>query len=236
MLILFDVDGTMLTSERVGLLAITDAGRAMFGETFTLEGVSVAGRLDTLIWADAIAANELDVEPGHAEEFRGLYREKLEARLAAGVSVTALPGVFELLEALRSSPEVTLGLVTGNFPETGRLKIEAAGIDADQFEVAAWGCDGPNRRALPPVAIGQYHQRFDTSLSPERVVIIGDTPHDIDCAQVNGCRSIGVGTGHTGRAELEACGADLALDDLSATGEIMEWIMSHMESQTAIRE
>jgi len=137
----------------------------------------------------------------------------------------ALPGVPALLDALTGAASpVHIGLLTGNYPETGRLKLEAAGISVDRFAVAAWGDEAERRPDLVPLARERHARRSGRALPAERVVIVGDTPHDVECARVHGCRSLAVATGSSTRAELESAGASRVFDDLSETGRILDWI------------
>ena len=144
--------------------------------------------------------------------------------------MTALPGVTELIEALSQETETCLGLLTGNYPETGRMKIEAAGLDLDSFAVAVWGVDGAHRRELPVVAMEQYAAHTGRTIEPQDVLIIGDTVHDIDCARANGCRCLAVATGVGTADELAAHEPDLLVDDLSDTSSILAWILKPAET------
>jgi phosphoglycolate phosphatase-like HAD superfamily hydrolase len=226
MLILFDVDGTLLRSKNAGLHAMQDAARKIVGEHATFEGIDTAGRLDQLIWGDLARRNGLADPDAHHDRFRALYAEFFEARLRDNPTAFALPGVQDLLEALDDVDDLVLGLLTGNYPETGRMKIEHAGIAPELFTVHAWGIDGGHRRDLPPIAIRRYEDRHGRGVESERVVIIGDTPHDVDCAHHNGCRCLAVATGRFTIDELEACGPELALPDLADTRRVRDWLVS----------
>ncbi|MHC4828401.1 MAG: HAD hydrolase-like protein, partial [Planctomycetota bacterium] len=144
---------------------------------------------------------------------------------AAGHRVELLPGVRELLDGLGAIDGVTLGLLTGNYPETGRLKIQAAGLDPDLFAVAAWGSDGQSRSDLPALAMTLYRQRMGRPVDPQNVVVVGDTPHDVACARAHGCRCLAVATGTYSREKLAGCEPDLLLDDLTETDAILDWIV-----------
>jgi phosphoglycolate phosphatase len=227
MLVLFDVDGTLLLTHRAGLLAMQDAGRELFGESFTFEGVEFAGRLDPLIWSSVAEQNGIADTPEHHERFRATYGECLRRRLDADPTAELLPGVAALVDRLHRRDDVTLGLLTGNYPETGRLKIERAGLDPAIFVIRAWGDDGRHRRDLPAVAIRRYQQRIGRPVEPHRTIIIGDTPHDIDCAHANGCRAIGVATGPVYTIDdLRSHDPELAVEDLSDTDRLVDWILT----------
>src|SRR5262249_29406852 len=117
MLILFDIDATLITTARTGMLAIGDAGRELFGPDFSEEGVEFAGRLDPLILADLLRKH------GHAPtqeaiaRFREAYRRWLTPRVQRPGVAKTLPGVIDLIDALRRQEGVTIGLLTGNYPE-----------------------------------------------------------------------------------------------------------------------
>jgi phosphoglycolate phosphatase-like HAD superfamily hydrolase len=225
-LILFDIDGTLLRSEGAGVQAMQDAAADLFGPSFSFQGIEIAGRLDVLIWRDACRRNGIpDPEPDHAR-FREQYAARLRQRLASGARVTLMPGVTALVEALRRRGSCTLGLLTGNYPETGRMKLAAGGLDPSLFTIGAWGCDGGSRRDLPPVAMRCHRERSGGELAPDQVIIIGDTPHDIDCARAHGCRSIGVATGSFSVEALIDSGADLAVSDLVDTPGLLNWMMN----------
>jgi len=224
-LVLFDIDGTLLLSQHAGAQSMHDATRELYGDAFTFDGVEIAGRIDPQIWHDVALANGIDNPHEHHDRFREVYTRHLARRLAGANTVRVLPGVTALLEALGAVEGLTRGLLTGNYPETARLKIEAAGLDPEIFEVAAWGCDGRSRRDLPGVAMDRHAAATGARIAPEEVVIIGDTPHDVDCARAHGCRSLAVATGPSSRDELVACEPDLLADDLSQTKEIISWIL-----------
>jgi phosphoglycolate phosphatase-like HAD superfamily hydrolase len=220
-----DIDGTLLLTQRAGVNAMHDAGRELFGEQFTIDGIEFAGRLDSLIWQDLVRNNSLKDGQAEHDRFRATYGKHLEKRLGTSNTALLLPGVKELVARLDESEGVTVGLLTGNYPETGRLKIRAAGLDPDVFTVAAWGIDGAIRRDLPPVAMNRHAELHGWRIESHKVIVIGDTPHDIDCAQAHGCRSIGVATGIFTVDQLQACGADLAVQDLGQVDEIVAWML-----------
>lgn len=229
MLILFDIDGTLLTSSGVGIRAMGAAGRRLYSNHFDEHCIEYAGRLDPLIIADLLIKHDQQPTPEAIEQFRHAYGAELEALLQTPGIAQPCPGVVDLVDALEQVEQVTLGLLTGNYPETGRRKLSACGLDPDRFPIAAWGSDSPHtpaaREHLPPVAIERFHHTSARRIGPEQVVIIGDTPHDIACARANACRAIGVATGRYSVADLSSSGADLALETLADTRGIIEWIM-----------
>ena len=229
MLILLDIDMTMISTGGCGMKAMTDTGRELFGPAFSTEGISFAGRLDPLIISEMFKKHGIEDAEDRHREFRSVYRSHLERRLGATDIGRSLPGVQDLLAALSARPNVTLGVLTGNFQETGSMKLRACGIDPALFAVSVWGDESPHhppkREHLVPVGIARAEHRRGQSLHPKQVVVIGDTPHDIHCARAHGCRSVGVATGHSTQDELTAAGADLALPNLSDTARVVTWLM-----------
>jgi phosphoglycolate phosphatase-like HAD superfamily hydrolase len=227
MLLLFDIDGTLLLTERAGVQAMQQAGRELFGERFTLEHVSLAGRLDPLIWRDGMLAAGFAADEEQHARFQVAYERALVTRLRTRPTARALPGVLALLEHLRGLEDTTLGLVTGNYAATGSIKLRAAGIDPAWFPVAAWGGDGAHRRELPPVAMRRFAERAGRPIDAARVVVIGDTPSDIDCAHASGCRAVAVATGPSfTAAALLPHEPDLLLEDLSDSRPLLTWLES----------
>lgn len=226
MLVLFDIDGTLLHSLSAGVHAMTSTLRTLHGTEPDFSAVEVHGRLDTLIWRDLSKAHGYPAHDEAHAEFKRTYGEHLERRLAERNTVERYPGAKELVEATAAVPGMTIGLLTGNYEHTGMLKVRHAGIDTSLFTINAWGDDGPDRRSLVPVAMNRYQQSLGSPVNPRDVVIIGDTPYDVDCAHASGARVIAVATGHFKIDALRAAGADLAVENLCNTGELVSWIMN----------
>ena len=132
----------------------------------------------------------------------------------------------ELLVRLEGRSEVTLGILSGNYPEAGRLKLSAAKLDPDRFEICAWGSDGASRSELIPLALTRYRERTGRALRAFAVSVIGDTPHDMASARAHGCRSLGVATGRHGMEELRRAGADWVVPSLAPPEPIERWILA----------
>ena len=226
MLVLFDIDGTLLRSTGVGMGAMREAIESMHpGLAFPFDGIPIAGRLDTLIWRDLLSLHAISPRDDDHAEFRRRYIEGMARRVAAGADIRALPGAGALAARLAAEAGVTVGLLTGNYVETGRMKIDAAGLDSNLFRIGAFAGDGPDRRSLVPVAIRRLEEGEGRRVAPNDVVVIGDTPLDIDCAAAYGCRSLAVATGHHDEDELRACGADLVAATLAETDGLAAWIL-----------
>lgn len=231
MLLLFDIDATLVKTNRAGLRAMLAAGCELFGPHFRTDNIEFAGRLDTLIIPEMFAQSNVELTPANYAAFQNRYRQILADLLREdSPHRTALPGVHALLARLRQIPSLRLGLLTGNFEETGAMKIASCGIDPAWFSVRVWCTDAvgtpPSRDELPRAAFRRYAEVHAESIAPTRVTVIGDSPHDIRCAKVNACRSLAVATGIHSLDELLAHVPDRAVQDLSQTDDLVAWLTS----------
>ena len=218
-LILLDIDSTLVTTGGSGLAAMEETGRELVGPEFSEKGVDFAGRLDTLIIPELLTRHGVRPTREALAAFRSTYARRLPRHLERNRDkARALPGALKSVRLLHASARVAMGLVTGNFAETGAMKLRACGFDPAWFAFSGWGdADGdgaqeaeqgrsPTRDALPRIAAEHFERHHGRK--PSRVVVVGDTPHDIRCAKVNGFVGCGVATGHFSIEQLRACGAD----------------------------
>ena len=233
-LVLFDIDGTLLNTHGLGMRVIAQAATIEFGQPISTHGVEFAGRLDPLIFADTLANNGLQPTPNNLKRLRNAYVNLFHdiTHNAESPLGSACPGVLDLLDQLEKTP-TSIGVLTGNIQETGTRKLAHCGLDPARFHINVWGDDSitttdnhtkPDRAQLPPIGLHRYTKHTGKHIPPDRVIIVGDTPHDIRCARVNSMRSIGVATGSTSVADLERAGADLAVPTLQDTDAILQWI------------
>ena len=228
MLILFDIDATLIKTSRACLHAMSDGFEFLFGRPCSLAGIQYAGCLDPVIFRNVLIKNDVATTPENLEAFRDQYRSGLSRRLDVPGTGYLLEGAAALVARLSSDASLTLGLLTGNFEDTGRMKLERCGLDMSPFVVNAFGDESPHtpplRRHLVDVALTRYAAKFGRDMEPAKVVVIGDSPHDVECAKANGCRSLGVATGLHDAECLRTEGADLAVDSLADTEHLVTWI------------
>ena len=237
MLVLFDIDGTLLTGDGIGMRALTAAAQDLFGTGFTSDGISYAGRLDPLIIEELLGANGVPPTAQNRDQLTQAYYHSLTSALASN-TITPLPGAAELVNHLAAVPAVTVGLLTGNLPESGRRKLIAAGFDLAQFRVCVWGDDSPHspphRNHLPAIAMQRFAQLHSREIDPSSIIVIGDTPGDIECAHQVGGRCLGVSTGRFGTRQLRDAGADLVVETLQSTADLANWILSPTPAQATM--
>jgi phosphoglycolate phosphatase-like HAD superfamily hydrolase len=216
---LFDVDGTLLLTDGAGRQAMAYAFHEVFGVADDLRDVPFAGRTDPLIVGDALRKHAIGFSDGAEARFYDAVVARMRIELTPGRG-RLLPGVEEALTALGGSPGHVLALLTGNIEPMARLKLAHFGIH-DRFVFGAYGNDGPDRDAIARVAVARAAAR--AGVPPERCIVVGDTEHDVACARAAGAHAIAVATGGRTRAELEAAGPDLVLDDLSDPDRLLDF-------------
>ena len=226
-LVLFDIDGTLLWSDGAGRRAIHRALIETFGETGPADH-RFDGKTDPQI------VRELMRGVGHEDEHIDSRMQELFNRYVVclreelrdpGHRAMPLPGVTDLLDALSARDDVTLGLLTGNLAEGARAKLEAVGIDPDIFAIGAYGSDHELRPELPAIAQRRAREVLGIDVPGCHVVVIGDTPADVECGRDIGARAIGVATGRYTTDVLAAYGADAVFTDLSDTNAVVHAIL-----------
>lgn len=222
-LILFDIDGTLVSVRGAGRRALGRALERVYGTRGTIDAYDFRGRTDLRIVADVMGGAGLApdrVKAGLDECFEAYARE-LVVEIGDGSGVSVLPGVAALVERLHRHPDVTLGLLTGNIEEGARIKLEPTGL-WPRFRMGAYGSDDADRRRLPSLAARRAQALTGHAFPPERVVVLGDTPHDVECARAFGALAVAVATGPFSRGELERERPDILFEtfaDVDATAE-----------------
>jgi phosphoglycolate phosphatase-like HAD superfamily hydrolase len=213
LLILWDIDGTILHSTGAGMKALEVALAEVFGIRGTFEGIDFAGRTDRLIIRQVFDKFSIEHTPSNLGRYLDGYISALPRSLAANNS-RILPGVAEILRGADARADVAQGLLTGNIRRGAQAKLGHHGL-WDLFPVGAFADDAEARNELGPHALRRARGHWGVDFPPERVWIVGDTPHDIACARAVGARVLAVATGSTSLAGLAAHGPDAALEDLA---------------------
>jgi len=217
-LILFDIDGTLLTINGLDKTTVSNALADVFGRPLSFDGISFSGKTDPQIFREIVM---LDVKSGG--EFDGTIEEAVTETLEAykeaareylqTADVQALPGAMELVQRYHEQEDVQLGLLTGNVEEMAYLKLSQIDLDG-YFPFGAFGCDAEERNELPPFALERATSHTGRTFSGKDVVVIGDTPRDIECGKIVGATTVGVATGHFSVDELAEHEPDVVLETL----------------------
>jgi phosphoglycolate phosphatase-like HAD superfamily hydrolase len=214
MLYLFDIDGTLMLSGGAGMRALRRAFAGLHGVADGTAGIHPDGKTDPLIATEMFRAHlgrdpEAPEIPALLTAYEGLLADELRAAPTASV----LPGVRALLLELRARGE-PLGLCTGNSETGARIKLEHVGL-WDFFPFGGFGSDDIDRAAIVRTALRRARACCGRDFAPDEVLVIGDTPHDIDCAHALGARVLAVATGGAARDELAAHKPDWLVADLT---------------------
>jgi phosphoglycolate phosphatase len=212
LLILWDIDGTILHSTGAGVTALQEGLGTAFGISGTFEGIEFAGRTDKLIIRDIFSRYSVEYTPVNFERYIDAYIAALPRSLVE-CKARVLPGVADLLGSAAGRPDVAQGLLTGNVRRGAQAKLGHHGL-WEMFPVGAFADDGEHRAELGPHALRRARGHWGVEFPPERVWIVGDTPHDISCARAFGARVLAVATGGSKVPELAAHSPDAVLEDL----------------------
>ena len=225
-LLLFDIDGTILTTH-IGRQSIDQTLTRLCGRPISSEQVSFSGKTDPQIVQEILLDNGLS-----APKVAALVPEVLEAYVETARQaivphrVEVLPGVRDLIDHLAAQDAVQLALLTGNLDVTAYLKLEAVGL-AGYFPFGAFGSDHADRAELPSIAVRRAYTHTGRSYTGKNVVIIGDSENDIRCGRGIGVFAVAVATGRISRTALAAQTPDLLLDDLCDHEFFVRKVVNH---------
>jgi phosphoglycolate phosphatase-like HAD superfamily hydrolase len=224
-LVLFDVDGTLLSAGAAARTTFASALQDVYGTSGDVEGYAFEGRLDPLIVTDLMRA--AGVPEARIAALRAaalaLYLDRLDAVLREHAPVLK-PGVMALLDALENVPGLVCALLTGNLERGARLKLSSAGI-WHRFAFGVWGDDASCREELGLVALERAQPATGLVFAGTECVVVGDSRHDVACGLAFGARAVAVATGRTALPVLRAAGAHAVLADLSDTQQALEAIL-----------
>jgi phosphoglycolate phosphatase-like HAD superfamily hydrolase len=227
--VLFDIDGTLLTTDGGAREAFARALSEAAGRPIHTEGYSFSGKTDPQIARDLLSASGVEGEAlqvGIPEVIR-LYLRYFEEALPRLKGARLLPGVRELLGRLAGRDGVRTALLTGNVEAGARLKLGHFGLERFfEFSISAFGDDSPDRYRLPALALARARRALRADLSGSQLILVGDSEHDVLCGREVGARSVAVGTGWTPVETLRALAPDAVLDDLSDTEKSLEAILA----------
>ncbi|MEO1618799.1 MAG: HAD family hydrolase [Planctomycetota bacterium] len=208
----FDIDGTLLVTQNAGSQALAVAMEQEFGvEEFPMASIRFGGRTDRDLVGEILSRAGLEV----GEENRGRLRRSYTVLLRESlqqVEGRVLPGVIEILDTLHTLPQISLAVMTGNFPETARYKLQRFRLEGF-FEWVVGGDLDEVRCDMARRAGSQLDRRRNSTLVRDAIVI-GDTPNDVRCAHSMGAKCLAVCTGSATREELEIAKADEIVEDL----------------------
>ncbi|KPP99156.1 MAG: putative phosphatase [Bacteroidetes bacterium HLUCCA01] len=209
-LILFDIDGTLLSVDHLRMRTL------IHGLLERLELIDVehhripfAGRTDRAIFSDLMGSAAAN--PARFEEVRQAYLAELNEHLHPSW-VEVHDGVEETIQWCNEQ-HIPYGLLTGNFEQAAFIKLRLAGLDA-HFRFGAFGCDHTDRNALPAIAHKKAEFSYNRTFTQKDIIIIGDTPNDVLCAQHYQARSVAVTTGPYSADQLRESNPDYVITSM----------------------
>lgn len=211
--VLFDIDGTLLSTGGAGRLAMETALRKAFGLEEIRDGLPYSGRTDRCIGYDLLRTHELPADEPTWQRLQRAYLAELPAALRQRL-VRILPGIDGLLATLTRRGDVAVGLLTGNLRAGAQVKLGHFGID-HFFPFGGFGDDHFDRDDVARRALDDACRHLGRDVPGHDCWVIGDTPLDVRCARAIGARVLAVATGTHPADELAAAGPDLLLDSLA---------------------
>jgi phosphoglycolate phosphatase len=215
-LILFDIDGTLLTTDGAGRAALRAAGTDVFAIEEDLEGVAISGNTDVAIVHEILDKHRIPDSEINVNRYLGAYLAHLKQRLVQQPG-DVLPGVAVLLDACAQAGCI-VGLLTGNLKRGAQMKLGTHRL-WDRFSIGAFADDNRDRNMLGPIAKKRAEAEFQTAF--DELFIIGDTPRDVACGKAARATVLAVATGRYSRESLAAHKPDYLFDDLSETQAVL---------------
>ena len=207
MILLFDLDGTVITFDGAakgpGRTAMGRASTKLFGSDHT-EGVRFAGGTDRAIARLLLERAGHDVNEENIERLLDTYVHAL-VEVLRDRSYRAVGDVAAAVEQC-TARGACVGVATGNIRRGAAIKLASAGLShVFDLERGGYGCDHELRAEVVRAGIRRCGGGDD-------VIVIGDTKQDVDAARAVGARCVGVAANASTRDELTAAGADALVD------------------------
>ncbi len=200
-LVLFDIDGTLILSGGAGEKAFGRVCETEFGVADGSTRLNFAGRTDLSIIRDFFVMNQIEATPENFQRFLSRYLLHLQ-KLIVQLQGRVLPGVLEMIREINALPQPPLvGLLTGNIRPGAQIKLTHYKL-WDSFRMGAFADDHEDRNQIAVIARERGNRELGRELDGEEIIVIGDTPRDIECAKAIKARSLAVATGKYSLKEL----------------------------------
>lgn len=198
--VLWDIDGTLLTTARAGVVALEDGVAEILDRREDLSGLVTSGLTDRMIARAILASLEIGPDPVVENALLAAYCRQLPYRLTQRRG-RVMEGVIEILERLRIRRDVSMLLLTGNMRAGATAKLRSYALEHYfDLEFGGFGDDGYDRIEIAAALLDQLAER--QGIQRESVYIIGDTPFDVVCGKEVGVRTVAVASGLHGLDEL----------------------------------
>jgi phosphoglycolate phosphatase len=203
-LVLFDIDGTLIMTGGAGVRAFGQAFVTEFGIENATSRLNFAGRTDSSLIQEAFDLHGIAASPANFNRFFDAYVHWLE-HLLPTLDGQRCPGVGGFIDECKRLPKPPrLGLLTGNIRLAAEIKLRHFEL-WEHFEFGAFGDDHHDRNQLARIAHQRGSRILSGELSGDEILVVGDTPRDIECGQTIQARVLAVATGNFTSEALEAC-------------------------------
>lgn len=227
-LVLFDLDGTLVTTGGAGCRALAKGAAKLYGKMPQFEHALISGRTDldnfTLIYG--LLHNGKKPSTAEINKMKKAYEEQLPAEVNALIrekKYEALPGVAQFLKELSKEKDVVLGLGTGNVEKCAYIKLKPSGLDK-YFTVGGYGTDGHTREEMLKTAVKRAEKKYKTKFTPDQVYVIGDTHRDICAAKNCGYHNAVILTGLGDPKKIQRAAAELEVKDFTEKAMLRVWL------------
>ena len=222
-ILLWDIDGTLISGGGAGERALERTAQALLGQTIDLSTVDYHGRTDLRI--SRMLFEITGQNPSHEEihHFGQHYLTLLEEEMGRSSKAHVKPGIERILAFYDEHPRAVQGLLTGNLVAGARIKLAPFSL-FPFFSLGAFADHSEDRNELSLHALQLIRQNINPDFPPSSVVVIGDTPHDITCGQKIGARTVGVATGNYSASDLLQASPDAVFEDFSEPRVFENWV------------
>lgn len=211
--ILFDIDGTLIRTGGAGVKAFARVFESEFNLTNATASMQFAGRTDTSLVRECFDRHGIPASPENFKRFFDRYLESLE-KLLPECAGEPCPGASHLIDDFQKlTPPPLIGLLTGNVRAGAKLKLDHYNL-WDHFAFGAFGDDHEDRDQLACIALERARQMLQSDLNGDEILVVGDTPRDIQCARWIKAKVLAVATGGSTLAELREHLPDWVVADL----------------------
>ena len=214
--LLFDIDMTLITTNGAGRATIKATLESLVGTAEPMDSISVHGKTDSWIYNEVLKQLKIQPTPTILKNLYATHIQLLPKELEKREG-TILGGVSSLLKTLDQYP-ITLGLATGNLEQGAEIKLRHFEL-WDHFIGGGFGDIHKKREDVVKDALQKC------SSAGFEATVIGDTPWDISSGKAMGTRTLGVATGIFKEDELRKSSADLVVNTLEETEQLLEFLI-----------
>lgn len=227
-LLLFDLDGTLLSTTGAGLRALKRAFHELYQHDDGIRGIDPSGKTDPAIFREMVKTHHVrDMDSKEMQTLAATYLKHLENEMAQPNVARVLTGVRELLERLSTmSDRVAVGLGTGNLEKGARLKLEPAGLNK-YFSFGGFGSDAEDRAHVLKAGQKKAETHVGHTIDPRAVYIIGDTPLDVAAARRAGFWAVAVASGTKTMDDLRRSEPDFLIKDMTDASHFLDHVLEH---------